>query len=324
MGEGGMQFRSAATIVAGLIVASGVAAALAAMMFGDIKVFTPAVVIVMIVAAFLGLPAYFAARAAQNDTLMVAAAMGFIVGAAIPAILILAGPAADQASTGDTATVIDGSYTLAGWLENLTMIGLFGLLGVGGGLVFYFIVRRSGAHEDQPEVSVPPSPLRTGLLTVAAAGVIAATVAIPYATADRTCHNTLRDGRKSIGQAASFDLRVGIEEWRNVKKEMDAFRRSGDWSVRSDVRTDKSFPWLQISLCQEPGTNIFVQGIESFNVVNFGVYQPQGGETWRRDFRALYERISARWPNKVVFNDGQGQQTGRPEWATAEKPSRKR
>ena len=315
-----MGFRSALSIAAGLIIASGAAAALVAMLFGNINIFTPAVVMVMIVATFLGLPAYFAARAARNDTPTVAAVMGLIVGAALPAILILAGPAADQASTGDTATVIDGSYTLAGWFQNLIMIGSFGLLGVGGGLVFYLIVRRSGARDEPPKVSVPQSPLRTGLLTVAAAGVIAATVAIPYATADRTCHNTLRDGRKSIGQAASFDLRVGIEEWRNVEKEMDAYRRSGDWSARSDVRTDKGFPWLQISLCQESGTDIFVQGIESFNEVNFGVYQPQGGETWRRDFRALYERINARWPDKVVFKDGQGRQSPTPEWATAEKP----
>lgn len=99
---------------------------------------------------------------------------------------------------------------------------------------------------------------------------------------------------------------------------MDKFRRSGDWSVRSDVRTDKGFPWLQISLCKEPGTNILVQGTPEFNEVNFSVYQPQDGLSWQRDFRALYERIKARWPAKVTFKDGQGQQTGTPEWAAVE------
>jgi hypothetical protein len=98
------------------------------------------------------------------------------------------------------------------------------------------------------------------------------------------------------------------------------FRRSGDWSVRSDVRTDEGFPWLQISLCKESGTNIVVQGMPDFNEVSFGVYQPQGGSTWRGDFRALYERISVRWPTKIVFKNGQGEQTGPPEWAAAEKP----
>jgi len=57
-----------------------------------------------------------------------------------------------------------------------------------------------------------------------------------------------------------------------------------------------------------------------FGEVGFGVYQPQGGDTWRRDFRMLYDRIAARWPTKVTFKDGQGRQIGTPEWATAKKP----
>src|SRR5262245_6100630 len=119
-----MQFRSVVTIAAGLIVASGAAAAAFAMMFGSIKFCTPTFVIVAIVAVCLGLPAYLAARAARNDTPVMAAVMGFIVGAAIPAILVLAS-APDQASVGGTATVIDGSYTLAGWLQNFALVGIF-------------------------------------------------------------------------------------------------------------------------------------------------------------------------------------------------------
>jgi hypothetical protein len=136
----GMKIRNAVTIAAGLIIASGVAAAAFALMFSDIRVFTPTFVIVSVVAVCLGLPVYLAARAARNDTPIVAAVMGFIVGAAIPAILVVAS-APDQASIGDTATVVDGSYTLAGWMENLALIGSFGLLGVGGAMVFWFVTR---------------------------------------------------------------------------------------------------------------------------------------------------------------------------------------
>jgi hypothetical protein len=314
-----MQFRGAVTIVASLIVASGAAAALFAMMLGDIRVFTPTFVIVTVVAVCLGLPVYLAARAARNDTPVVAAVMGFIVGAVIPAILILAS-APDQASVGDTATVIDGSYTAAGWLQNLAFIGLFGLLGVVGSLVFWFIVRRGASSDGEDAESSPLPPLRTAMLSVAAAGVVTAAFVIPDATADRSCHNPLRSGGTSIEQTASFELRVGVDQWRAVEAEVQNFRRSGDWSVRSDVRPDEGFPWLQISLCKETGTNIFVQGMADFNEVTFGVYQPQGGSTWRRDFRALYERISARWPTRIAFENGQGEQTGPPEWATAEKP----
>lgn len=315
----GAGLRSAVTIAAGLIIASGAAAAVFALMFGDIRVFTLTFVIIAAVAFILGLPVYLAARAARNDTPIVAAAMGFIVGAAIPAVLIFAGPGADQASVGDTATVIDGSYTVAGWLQNLAPIAGFGLLGTGGALLFWFIVRQRVSSEEQDKETVPPRPLRTAILSITAAGVIVAAFAIPYATADRTCHNPLRDGRTSIGTAASFDLRVGVGEWRNVEDEVERFRRSGNWSIRSHVRTDEGFPWLQISVCKETGTNIFVQGLVDFNEVSFGVYQPQGGSSWRADFRALYDRISARWPTRIAFKDGQGKAMSAPEWAATER-----
>ena len=308
-----MQLRGVLTIAAGLIVASGAAAAVFALMFGDVRVFTPAFAIIAVVAVCLGLPIYLAARAARNDTPRVAAVMGFVVGAAIPAVLVLPS-APDQASVGSTVTVIDGSYTLAGWMQNFALIGFFGLLGVGGALLFWFIVRRTASSDEQGEKPSSTSPLRTTLLSVAAAGLVATAFIIPQATADRSCHNPLRGGGDSIAQTASFDLRVGIDQWRNVEAEVERFRRSGDWSVRSDVRTDEGFPWLQISLCKETGTNIFVQGMADFGVI-FGVYQPQGGETWRRDFRALYERINERWPTKVKFRDGRGREIDTPEWA---------
>lgn len=317
MNGAGAQFRNAVTIAAGLVVASGVAAALFALLAADIRFFTPVFVVVAIVAGALGLPVYLVARAARNDTSVVAAVTGFIAGAVVPAFFVFIVPAADQASVGGTSTVIDGSYTAAGWLQNLALIGFFGLIGLCGGLIFWLIVRRR-MPADAGDNPSPARPLRTTLLSAAAVGVMAAAFVIPRATADRTCHNTLRDGRDSIGQVASFDLRVGVDQWRNVSMEMEAFRRSGNWSVRRDVRTDESFPWLQISLCKEPGTNIFVQGSPEFNEVNFGVYQPQGGSSWRRDFRALYERISARWPTQITFKDEQGRPAGAPEWAGSE------
>lgn len=312
-----MQFRSFITIAAGLTVASGAAAAVFAMMAGDIRIFTLAFAIVAVVAVCLGLPVYLAARAARNDTRRVAAVMGFIVGAVIPSIVIF-GSIPDQASVGGTATVIDGSYTFAGWIENLAFIGLFGLMGAGGALLFWFLVRRRVWSEEQGD-EPSPAPLRTALLSVAAVGVVVAAFVIPYATADRSCHNPLRGGGNSIAPTASFELRVGVDEWRNVEIEMDNFRRSGDWSLRSHVRTDEEFPWLQISLCEEPGTNIVVQGIREFNEVSFAVFQPQGGSSWERDFRALYKRVNERWPTKVTFEDGEGRETGTPAWVANEK-----
>lgn len=286
---------------------------------GGIRFFTPIFVVVAIVSCVLGLPVYLATRARRNDTPIVAAVMGFVVGAAIPAILIFGGPAADKASIGDTATVINGSYTAAGWLQNFAFIGFFGLVGVGGALAFWKLVGR-GATADTAEGGLSPKRFgRTTLLAAAAVGVIAMAFVIPPLAADRSCHNPLRDGRTSIAEAASFDLSAGVDQWRNIEREVDAFGRAENWSIRSDVRTDAGFPWFQISLCKEPGTDIFVQGMPDGNSVIFSVTQPQGGLGWQRDFRMLHDRIGARWPNKISYRDGHGMTISAPAWVENQK-----
>jgi hypothetical protein len=315
MGQGNAQLRGAVVVVAAWIVASGAAAAALALLTSDIRFFTPIFVVVAAVSGLLGLPVYLAARAKRNDTPIVAAIMGFIVGSAIPAILIFSGPAADEASSGGTATVVNGSYTAAGWLQNFALIGFLGLVGVGGALAFWKLVGRRPIAETEEDAPSRKRPARTALLSVGALGVLAIVFVIPSVTADRSCHNPLRGGGNSIAQAASFDLRVGLDQWRNVERELETFRRAGNWSIRSDVRTDQGFPWFQISLCKEPGTNIFVQGMPDEKEVNFGIYQPQGGSGWQADFRLLHDRISARWPDKISYRDGHGSPISAPAWA---------
>lgn len=315
-----MRIRSAIllilTIASGFVLASGVAAALFAMLGADIRLFTPAFVVISIVGVGIGLPIYLLVRANRHDNAIFAGIAGFVVGAVIPALIVVFGPAADQASVGGTATVVNGSYTAAGWLQNLKLVGFFGALGACGGLLFWFVVRRGASNEietDATEQTV--SPVRTVLVATAAAGVIFAAFLIPSATKDRSCHNPLRNGGDSIRAQATFDLKVGPDQWRNVAIETQAFGRSGNWNVMSDLRPDDSFQWLQISLCKEPGTNISINGMPDFNQVSFVVYQPQGGNSWRDDFNALYQRIHARWPGQVTFNDGQGRTTSMPDWA---------
>ena len=178
-------------------------------------------------------------------------------------------------------TVLDGRYTVAGWLQNLGFIASFGLLGVGAALLFRTLVGRASSVA-LSDVQAKVSPKRdAAILAVAASLVVLAALVIPQATADRSCHNPLRDG----------------------------------WSVKSDLRMAPSFPWLQISLCLESGTQIFVQGLADQGEVGFGIYLPQGGEGWRSDLGALHRRIDARWPGKIFYRDGQGRQVAAPDWA---------
>jgi hypothetical protein len=318
----GAPFRQALTIVAALVVASGLVAALFALATGDIRFYPPMLMAVSAVAVILGLPVYVAARAARRDTPLVAAIMGFIVGAAIPLFIVLTRSGADYASVGNTVTELNGSYTAAGWLRNLAFAGFFGLLGTGGALLFWLAVRRTGQSETAPTKRAGSAAWRTLLLPGAALILVAAAFVIPYATADRSCHNPLRDGRNSISVAASFDLRIGADQWRTLGQEIEAFQQSGKWSIRGDPRSSDGHAGLQISLCKEPGTNILVIASPGLNEVGISVYQPQGGSSWMPEFRALYQRMKARWPNDIIFTDREGRETRPPEWAAAEQESR--
>lgn len=317
MSRVGSRFFDIFTIAAAMVVASGVAAAVLSVLMGSIQLFTLIFLVVCFVSFILGMPVYLVVRATRNETPVLAAVTGFIVGAALPAIVVLTGPAADLASSGGVATVIDGAYTMAGWRGNLTMVGFFGLLGVGCALLFRLIVRRSAPGDERSGRVSPARPLKTAMLAAAAAGVITAAFAIPYVTADRSCHNTLRNGARSITPVASFGLRVGMDQWRTVEQEVKAFQSSGEWLIRGDIQADEGFPGLLITLCTEPGTQITVRGISDWNEVRFSVYQPQGGSSWKQDFQGLYNRISARWPKEIFFPDGEGGDASTPEWAAS-------
>ena len=310
----GNQFRSAIVIAAAWIVASGVVAVALALLLADISYFKSMFVIVALVSGLLGLPIYLAARAQRNDTSIVAAVIGFIVGAVIPAVVILSGPAVDEAWSGGTTTVINGSYTAAGWLENFALIGFFGLVGVGGALAFWKLVGRRSTVEATVDASSPKHLRRTPLLAATALGVIVMVLVIARLSTDRSCHNTLRAGQTALAEAGSFDLSATVEQWRNIEREVDAFGRAGNWSIRSDVRTDERFPSFQISLCREPGTNILILGMADQKAVIFTVYQSQGGSGWLLDFRRLHEHIRARWPDNISYRDAHGMTISSPAW----------
>ena len=311
-----VQIRNIVAIPLGLIVASGAAAAILALLASDWKFFPPAFAIVLIVAVGAGLPIYLTARAARKDTPRIAAALGFAVGAVIPAILVF-WSIPDQASVGGTVTVLDGRYTLAGWLQNLALLGGFGMLGVGGALLFWLLVGRGRRSSVRVGEARMPALRRTVLLAAAAVGFIAAAIVISYVSKDRSCHNPLRDGRSSIGQSAGFDLMVGLDQWSLIEAELQEFGHAGGWSIRSDVRMDPGFPWLQISLCRAVGTQVLVQGLADRREVFVGVYYPQLGQGWQPDFRALHHKLEARWPGQIAYRDGQGRQIARPAWAAA-------
>jgi hypothetical protein len=56
-------------------------------------------------------------------------------------------------SFGDTLLNVDGVPTLAGWLEFLRILSMFGSLGAVGALVFWLTLRWAGALDETPPSS---------------------------------------------------------------------------------------------------------------------------------------------------------------------------
>lgn len=300
-------------ILAAIIIGAGTAAVTFSFFSGEMKIFPLAFVFIAISSAVLGIPAYLVLKSAGRANWVTAAVAGFSVGAIIPAIIVLPGSVADQASVDGVPTVINGSYTWAGWTQALGFVAGFGLLGVLGAIVFFLVVSRGqGSAEDGLKLA---DRWRGGSLMAVALCVVIAAFTVAEAGNDRSCHNPLRDGGDSIAPVANFDLKVGVDQWRRAERIVHNFGTENDWNISSDVRPDDDFKWFQMSLCREPGTQIAVQGYADFGTVSVAVMQPQGGDSWRKPFAALLARVETAWPKSVEFKGPTGQATTRPNWA---------
>ena len=92
------------------------------------------------IAVFLGIPAYFMLRPHFGPRPLPCAVAGAVVACILWIFLMLfSAGAVSSASIDGQATIIDGSYTAFGWLENLKFIGQIALVGCVAGLVFWCV-----------------------------------------------------------------------------------------------------------------------------------------------------------------------------------------
>ena len=187
-----------------------IASAAPAIAFGGFAFFTFGFCIVLVVGLLAGLPAYAVLRASGKANWASAAASGFLI-AGVPPLLMTLSFTPDSASTGNVATVVNGARTLAGWMEALLFIGSLGGSGAVAGLIFWFIVKPGGLGA---KVAWPFACL-----------IGALAVAQPILTFDRSCHNTMRDGRDSIAPEATLELHVGPADWPALEKILRGLRQ---------------------------------------------------------------------------------------------------
>jgi hypothetical protein len=85
-----------------------------------------------------GVPAYFVFRRHFGPHLINCAGVGAVV-ATLPWLLLTLVSSPDQASIGNRATIINGSYTAFGWLMNAQFLSWVALAGAIGGALFWAI-----------------------------------------------------------------------------------------------------------------------------------------------------------------------------------------
>lgn len=294
-----------------LVISAGVAAGLSQLFAGGTDLYVPAFVVALAHAIVLGIPSYLVVRTRGDYAWWIAPLCGFLIGA-LPFGLLSLIPAAQEASVGKVATVVGGSYTLAGWIEYLSGVAAGGLLGAAGGLAFGLTVRPTLSRAaDKPNWRL----LDTVPVTLAAVAV-GMVIWVPYATSDRSCHNPLRDGGNSIASELEAELPIEVSEWPDFVRIMREFARAERWSYRDYVRTGEDFNWLDVSICDEAGTEIHAtdMGSGSDRRVYLSVMQPQGGLSWRQPYKVLYRKLAARWPGRMEFRDQQGRDSSLPAW----------
>lgn len=312
------KMRIVAVHASGLVVAAGTAAATFALASGAANIFTAAFWVALGHAAFFGLPLYLLLRFRGLLPWWSAPLGGFVVGC-IPIALLSLVPAADQASTGSTATVVDGMRTAAGWLEYLTLVLGAGALGSIGGVAFGLCIQGTLQRETLEQ----RLPRRRWILEISdfvaiglACVFAVAAFGLPNLLMDRSCHNPMQ-GRKSLASEINFSLDVSPTEWPALIEVTRDFAHRHRWSYRDDVRPSPDFPWLQISVCDTIRTEFSAIRAGSLPGVQIGVYQPQGGSSWQRPFAEYYRAVHARWPDRTTFTGDHGQPIQPPRWLTS-------
>lgn len=309
---------------------AAVAAALLAGLFAQSLQIVPIAFFLALPHASLGLAAFLVLRSRGPVTMTVCLIAGYLIGA-IPLTLFASfSPQPSSAGIEGVLTVMDGRRTLAGWRYLLRNSAILGIYGSFAGAIFWLIAKPSfeAIGNSTGRHSTLRGGSRSALYVTLAAAATVAIFSIPYILADRTCHNPLRDGRKSINPEINIKLHIGADEWDEFAAVVGDFGRSIGWSVRQEMQNGgNTIHILDESICNEEGTKIGAvamifpaSGKDNIfsDTLPIGVYQPQGGDSWKDPTKKILGRLSTRWPGRISFSGPDGRQIAPPDWIKSE------
>ncbi len=155
------------------------------------------------------------------------------------------------------------------------------------------------------------------VLVCAAGCVLVGALTTSSLTMDRSCHNPLRNGGTSISPTAGFTLLAGKDQWPKVEAILEEFQRSNDWAIQSDVRLSDHFPWFQVSVCEEPGTQIFAHGLLDFggrDEVRFDAFTFANGAEWEEALRSIHDAVKSQQLGELEYKHGEEWSSDPPGW----------
>ncbi|WP_419808490.1 hypothetical protein [Sphingomonas sp.] len=289
--------------------AATVAVSFGISLFMDLRVWPFVLIVTAVIVTVIGTPLLALLIRSRRPTVLAILGGGFVTGAVVPLVVAILGPPAGEASVGGVPTIVNGSYTGAGWIEVMTTVGLFGLTGVAGAALTWVLAHWLASPDHRR------GDRRAAIVAVLIAAVTGIAFITPWLLADRSCHNPLRDGGTSIGPVASLDLDLPQRDWPVLDRELRLFARQRGWNVQADSQPVTAMPWFQQSLCVEPGTQIMVMNnTPERRALSVSVFQPQGGDSWQAPLRALQRRIESRWPHSTSYRYD-AFASPRPPWA---------
>lgn len=341
-----MRLQQVASLVIALLAAALAPAIVLGAMGGTLPQITLAFVIALIHSFVLGLPLFLILRVKVKNwgtglSILVALIAGFAIGA-IPwgaftwplKISSFVMKTNTWIGPDHVQTVRDGIPTLAGWLEYIKGLSMFGAIGALGGFAFWVALKLLGdlpsARKEEVVEGVAPTswtkPFRKRVMLLFSGGIATLTVAIcaiPVVTADRSCHNMFRDGRTSIGPVVAMDLLIANDEWPKFTELLQTFATTHDMSFRddSDVKPDV-VRTLYLSVCNEDGVNILIveqrwapENYEDTTQagVSIGVFAVKDDADWIPLTRQLINDLEVQWPSKLQFTGSRGEIVPKPE-----------
>jgi len=161
------------------------------------------------------------------------AAAGLLAGASVPVLLRILGVLSD---TG-----------LSRWSDYLADPKLFLLAGLAGVLIVPGLVR----------LWMRPGKMGRPTFVFLTSALLAGLWLAPLGVRARSCHNPSRHSAHPVPPVTAFEVGVPVGDWALLRGELVRYAEASGWQVWSDVRADPSFPWFEVSLCRQSGTEVF-------------------------------------------------------------------